>query len=67
MEGNNGFAHRASWIILGVAPVVGIVLVVRALGSSKAERLCLVRHRQRTAVVEDLVERLMERLEGDAG
>ena len=58
MEGYNGFARRASWIILGAAPVVGIVLVDRALGRSKAERLCLVRHKQRTAVVVDVVERL---------
>ena len=56
MEGYHGFVHRASWIIFGLAPVVRIVLFVRALGRSKAERLCL--YRQRTAVVEDVVERL---------
>ena len=58
MEGYHGFVHRASWVILGVAPVVEIILVVRAPGRSKAERLCLWRHRQRTAIVEDAVERL---------
>jgi hypothetical protein len=58
MEGYNGFVHRASWIILGAAPVVGIVLVVRAPGRSEAEHLCLWRQRQRAAVVEDVVERL---------
>jgi hypothetical protein len=53
MEGYHGFVHRASWIILGATLVVEIIPVVRAPGHSKAER-----HRQRTAVVEDVVERL---------
>ncbi|HEY7021029.1 MAG TPA: hypothetical protein VH349_07930 [Ktedonobacterales bacterium] len=53
MEGYHGFVHRASWIILGVAPVVEIILVVRAPGRSKAERLG-----QLTAVMEDVLERL---------
>jgi hypothetical protein len=58
MEGYSGFVHRASWIILGAAPVVGNVPIVRAPDRSKVKRPCLWRHRQRTAVVEDVVERL---------
>ena len=59
MEGYNGFVHRASWIILGLAPVVGIVLVVHAPGRSKAESGGKPRrHGHRMAVVRDVVERL---------
>jgi len=59
MEGYHGFVHRAIWIILGAAPVVGIILVVRAPGRSKAESGGKPRrHGHRMAVVGDVVERL---------